>query len=339
MTNKPIKDFEAAVQPEPALDGRPRVYIDRLEDDYESVISRGFAFLGPTGKIRAHDRVVIKPNLTYPTYRPGVMTNPEAVEALIRYLKNFTSHITVCEADSGGYNPFSMNEVFRSTGLDTLTRNLGVGLVNLSEMEPAVLTVPLGFRKLRVSVARFLMEETDVFITAPVPKVHMNTVISVAIKNQWGLIRIPAERLRLHPYFKEVVYALNRIHPRTIAVIDGKYGLTRSGPMLGDPLPLNWLMVSDDVVTADCIVAQLLGFHPSEVPYLKWILRQRGAQEPVTNTNWLPFATEPFYLKRAWTDYPGLWAFHSRALAWLAYESSLSGPLHKLLYRFRKPFY
>src|SRR5215831_15740881 len=114
MVNQHLKEIEAAGRsPKQALDSRPRVYIDRLADDYESVLSRGFAFLGPTGEIRAHDRVAIKPNLTFPTYRPGVMTNPGAVEALVRYVKNFTSHITVCEADSGGYNPFSMNQVFR----------------------------------------------------------------------------------------------------------------------------------------------------------------------------------------------------------------------------------
>jgi hypothetical protein len=48
---------------------------------------------------------------------------------------------------------------------------------------------------------------------------------------------------------------------------------------------------------------------------------------------------ERFYLKRAWTDYPGLWAFHSPALSYLAYFSPLVGVLHRMLYLFRKPFY
>jgi hypothetical protein len=56
----------------------------------------------------------------------------------------------------------------------------------------------------------------------------------------------------------------------------------------------------------------------------------------------VPFSELPlerFCLHRSWTDYPGLLAFHSRALAYLGYESPLAKPLHRLLYRFREPFY
>jgi hypothetical protein len=52
-----------------------------------------------------------------------------------------------------------------------------------------------------------------------------------------------------------------------------------------------------------------------------------------------PFLKEKFYLKRAWTDLPGLFCFNSSFLAWLGYRSPLAGFLHWLLYLFRKPFY
>jgi uncharacterized protein (DUF362 family) len=330
-----------AVQPEPSVPAQhqARLFLDRLDDGYEPALRRGFDFLGPSGTISRHDRVVLKPNLTYPVYRPGVMTNPEAIEALVRYIKEFTPHITICEADSGGYNPFSMNEVFRATGLHEMARRYGVALVNLTEVASRRVSVRAGLRTLSVSVPRLLLEETDLFVTIPVPKIHMNTVVSVALKNQWGTIQQPAQRLRLHPYFREVVYELNRIYPRAIAVVDGRFGLTRSGPMRGDAVPLNWLMVCDDLFTTDFVVSQMLGLDPSEVPYLKWIFRRRPVQAPLCNTDWSQFADGDFYLKRAWTDYPGLFAFRSRLLAYLAYESPLARPLHWLLYRFRQPFY
>ncbi len=41
---------------------------------------------------------------------------------------------------------------------------------------------------LRVPRPRLLADETDLFISMPVPKVHVNTVLSGAIKNQWGVI-------------------------------------------------------------------------------------------------------------------------------------------------------
>jgi hypothetical protein len=93
------------------------VFIESLWAGYGASIARGFDFLGPAGTIRTSDRIAIKPNLTFPTYRPGVMTSLDALTALVTYLKNFTDKITICESDSGGYNPFSMDEVFRNTGI------------------------------------------------------------------------------------------------------------------------------------------------------------------------------------------------------------------------------
>ena len=86
-----------------------KVFIQSLDDGYERCVSAGFDFLGPSCVINPSDKVCIKPNLTFPTFRMGVMTNPEALEALIIFLKNFTNNISICESDSGGYNRFSMD--------------------------------------------------------------------------------------------------------------------------------------------------------------------------------------------------------------------------------------
>jgi uncharacterized protein (DUF362 family) len=321
--------------------GVPRLFIDRLDRGYDDVIERGFAFLGASAHIGPQDRVAIKPNLTFPVFRPGVMTNPEAVEALLRYLTNYTSRITVCEADSGGYNRFSMTQVFQEIGLDKIAKRYGARLVNLSHEPSRPIRVRAGLRRLAVPMPTSLLDDTDLFITLPVPKVHVNTRNSGAIKNQWGTIQNPADRLRLHPYFKEVVYAINKIHRRALAIVDGKWGLTRSGPLRGDAVELNWMLLSDNLFAADAMVSRLQGFSPAEIPYLRWILKREGVgahPEIACNTDWREFA-HAFELKREWTDYPGLIAFRSRVMAYLGYESPLARPLHKLLYKFREPFY
>src|SRR5438552_11948500 len=102
------------------------IFIDSIRNDYAGVFARAFGFLGLSDTLRASDRASIKPNLTFPMFRKGVMTNPEAVEALIVHLKNFTNRITICESDSGGYNQFSMDEVFVKTGLSAIAKRYGV---------------------------------------------------------------------------------------------------------------------------------------------------------------------------------------------------------------------
>jgi uncharacterized protein (DUF362 family) len=198
-----------------------RAFIDRLDGGYEASIRRGLERIGILQTLKSADRVVIKPNLTFPTFRKGVMTNPEAVEALIRVLADHTSNITIGESDSGGYNPFSMHDVFQATGLDAIARRYGVRIVNLSHEVARSVIVKTALRRLAVPLPLIVVEHADLFITMPVPKIHMNTRVSMSIKNQWGVIQSPALRLKLHPYFTQVVYGVNKALPRAISIIDG----------------------------------------------------------------------------------------------------------------------
>jgi uncharacterized protein (DUF362 family) len=316
-----------------------RIFIESLSNGYSDPISKGLAYLGITDSLRSSDRIAIKPNLTFPFYRKGVMTNPEAVEALVVYLKNFTDRITICESDSGGYNRFSMDEVFSATGLKEMAARYGVAILNLTNVTSRAIQFRRGWRCLNVSLPTVVLDETDLFITMPVPKVHSNTGISVSLKNQWGIIPEPSMRLRLHPYFKEVIYQINKALPKAISIVDGRYGLTRSGPMRGDEVELDWILLGDDLFCVDQVVCRMMGFDPVRIPHLRFALRREGWRDIDFNTDYQRFVSDRFYLERQWTDLPGLLTFNSRALAYVGYESILARPLHWLLYRFREPFY
>lgn len=318
------------------------IYLDWLTKGYSETIAHGFAAVGGEQPIPSGARVAIKPNLTFPTYQRGVMTNPEAIEALIVFLKNYTDRIVICESDSGGYNRFSMDEVFERTGITEFSRRYGVRIVNMSYVPARPIQVHAGLHNLSVPLPTFLLDETDLFISMPVPKVHSNTGLSLSLKNQWGVIQIPAERLRLHPYFKEVIYQVNKALPRTFAIVDGRYGLNRSGPLRGDAVDLNWILVGDNLFYVDGVVSYLMGVDWRKIPHLRHAFRKEGITsiENVTrNRDLSEFRRPCFYLRREWTDVPGYLTFRSRVLAYVGYESFLAKPLHWLLYRFREPFY
>lgn len=320
----------------------PRVFLRDLSAGYDNAMGEAMEFLSAAAAVRPGTRVSIKPNLTFPVYRQGVMTSIEAVEAMLRHLTERGCSVTICESDSGGYNRFSMDEVFRATGLVELAGRYGARLVNLSKESAREIRVRAGLRRLRVPLPRLLVEETDLFITMPVPKVHANTVLSGAIKNQWGVIQDPGERLKLHPFFSQVIFAVHQALPRTIVVMDGRYGLNGNGPMRGQPTELNWLLASDSVLHADLVMARLLGVGWRRVAHLRFFARRQkaGAGDQIEfNTDCGQFERAPFRLERQWTDLPGWCTFHSRLLAWLGYESWLAAPLHRLLYCFREPFY
>lgn len=319
-----------------------RIFVGRIDSGYTAPFQEAFEWLGMGSTIKYGDAVVIKPNLTFPVFRPGVMTNPEAIEALLVYLKNYTSNITIGESDSGGYNRFSMDEVFERTGIAEIAKRHGVRIVNMSFSPSRPIRFRYHFRTFSVPIPNLLLDETNLFITMPVPKVHANAGVSLSLKNQWGVIQEPALRLKLHPYFREVIYQINKALPKTIAVVDGKYGLTRNGPLKGDALDLNWMLVGDNLFYVDFAVTEMMGLNPFKVPYLNHILRKEAitSLEGVQfNQDHKSFIKERFYLKREWTDLPGVLTFNSRFLAYVGYQSALAKSLHWLLYRFREPFY
>lgn len=308
---------------------------------YLDSIRAGLEFVGAGDVLRPDSVVFLKPNLTFPTYRAGVMTSPEAVEAAVIALKDYTPHLLIGDSDSGGYNPFSMHEVYGEIGMYELGRRYGVQVVNLTDLPRRSLTME-GRRSLSVDLPTLLTDEIDHLITMPVPKIHMNTGVSLTFKNQWGCIPEPSDRLRLHPDFAQVVLAVNRAIHAHLAIVDGRIGLNVSGPMKGEPVALDWLMVTNDIGAGARLCCELMQVPMRRIAHLRYAERQGAIparSEIEVNCDLATFLREQFVLKRAWTDYPGLMAFRSRTLAYLAYFSPLAAGLHKLLYLFREPFY
>ncbi|MBI3417690.1 MAG: DUF362 domain-containing protein [Verrucomicrobia bacterium] len=321
---------------------KPTVHLSALITGYPAVVEAGLTTVGFFENVPTGATVFLKPNLTFPTYRPGVMTSVECLRAVTECLVARGYQVIIGEADSGGYNRFSIDEVFERMGINELARQTGARVVNVSFTEPEIFKLRVGSRKISVPVPRLLLHEVDAFITLPVPKIHMNTLVSMSIKNQWGCLQDPNERLKLHPYFAEVMFELNRRLPRAHSIIDGRFGLNRSGPMSGDVVELNWLLAANDLVAADRVCCRLMQIDERRVKYLQHF-RREGWWTPfddITITDgWESFRKERFYLARKWTDLPGFACFNNSFLAWLGYHSPLAGFAHWLLYLFREPFY
>jgi uncharacterized protein (DUF362 family) len=322
---------------------KTHVYLGSLlEKNYLENIQAGFDFIHLPELFEPGAKVFIKPNLTFPEYRPGVMTNPQAIEAAVAALREYTPNIFIGDSDSGGYNRFSMDEVYRNIGILSLVEKYGVTIVNLSKMERRPIQFSAGRQNFSLPLPVFLMDEIDLFITMPVPKIHANTGLSLSFKNQWGCIPENTDRLHLHPYFKQAILAVNRAVKARVAIVDGKFGLNQNGPMKGVPVPLDWLMVSDHIGAAARTACDLLQVPVEKVPHLEFA-RQNGwipaPAEITLNQEIQPFTREKFYLKRKFMDLPGLLAFKSPLIAYLAYFSPLAGFLHKVMYLVREPFY
>lgn len=318
-------------------------YIESLKDyGYFQNIRNGLDFIQFQKLIPKEAKVFIKPNLTFPVYRPGVMTSPEAVEAALLAFKEFTPNIYIGDSDSGGYNRFSMDKVYQETGLQKFADKYGIEVVNLSRVERKAISFKYRGETISLQLPKLLTDEIDLLVTMPVPKVHANTGVSLSFKNQWGCIPENDDRLRLHPYLPGVLVEVNRAVKAKVMIMDGRFGLNINGPMKGEPVELNWLLITNDIGAGAALACELIQMPLRKINHLKYAddLGYIPKLDQITiNQDFRPFIRDKFVLRRAWTDLPGYLAFHNSILAYIAYFSPISDLLHRFLYLFREPFY
>ena len=288
-----------------------KVFISRRTTTYEKQLQQALAYIEWEKLVPREARVFFKPNLTYPTPKAGVTTTPEFIEAVLRIFSQRTSNLIVGEAD-GGYRGWPAEMAFHSHGLTEICSRYGARLVNLSRLPYTKVEIKLPEEIRKLNLPSLLLDEVDIFVTLPVPKIHQNTGMSGAIKNQWGCIP-DTMRLVHHPYFNEMILEINRLVRARMALADGTFFLNRSGPMQGDPVQMNLLIASDNIGALDWALCQVMELDITQVRYLD-LARQKGliplADKIQYNIHPRIFNTQRYYLKHTLRSRIVSWAFY-----------------------------
>jgi hypothetical protein len=109
--------------------------------------------------------------------------------------------------------------------------------------------------------------------------------------------------------------------------------------MDGDPVPLNLLIVSDDLGAGDLVCCEIMKIDPNRIGHLRLAMREgmmpRSLSEIELNTDPLQFNHQKFVLKRTLINWVALLAFQSRIATWFLYQSRCAKPVHEILYLIR----
>jgi uncharacterized protein (DUF362 family) len=315
-----------------------RVFIDRFDaESLRPTVIQAMKWIGWRDIVAPDARVFLKPNFTYPFYKPGVTTSPAFIEAVVATLAERTSHITIGESD-GGAHSWTADEAFEGHHLAKIRDEFGARLVNLSRLPRERCTATVAGRAVTVELPAELLHETDVFITLPVPKVHVMTGVSLGFKNQWGCLP-DVKRLRYHHAFSHTVVAVNKLLKPKIALFDGTFFLNRSGPMAGDPVEMNLIVAADDIGAGSLACCEIMGIDPGPIRHLQMARREglfpESLAESALNKPIGEFIGRRFTLERTLLNWATLGAFNSRLVTQLLYDSPLARPAHQLLYLVR----
>ncbi|MGP8283693.1 MAG: DUF362 domain-containing protein [Desulfomonilaceae bacterium] len=221
-------------------------------------------------------KVFIKPNIVLwsdikPFPKWGMITTSRIVDDVVTILVDHgVKDISIGEGPVL-LNPKDKNVAMRAfdgLGYTVLAKRYGVNLINVHRRPYE--TIDLGDR-VRLNFSKDFIE-SDFVVNVPVLKTHSQTVVSLGIKNLKGVIDVSSRKKchsadpvkNLHYMVARLVGAL----PASLTILDGIYANERGPGFDGKMRRTDLLVASSDVLAADMVGAALLGYTPSDVPYL-----------------------------------------------------------------------
>jgi uncharacterized protein (DUF362 family) len=181
--------------------------------------------------------------------------------AVIDVLKERTDDIVVVEADQVTVNG---DTALERTGVGAVVREAGLPFVNMSKG---------GFYRSRLDDA-FVLEDIElpavledrILVTVPVLKTHGTTIVTGALKNQWGCLK--KLRHNFHLVVDQAIADLNTHLRPALAIMDGTVGMEGSGPKTGLPKVADVVLASRDLVALDTVAARVMGFDPADASHI-----------------------------------------------------------------------
>lgn len=308
------------------------VALVRYEEAYRS-LRQVLALSNGLAGLNKHDRILLKPNLVswdfvlpFPPF--GVVTTAAVVAALVRILKEEGfDDLTIGEGSL--HNSRSLGrEIFGVLGYEKLVRKYGVKLMDFNEDQFE--EVDLGPHKL--SVASTVLA-ADKIINLPVLKTHNQCRVSLGIKNLKGTIN---RRSKTHCHGRDwelehTFPLLAEKLPVALTVIDGLFTLEKGPGPTGKAYRKNLLIASTDILAADIVGAEVMGYRAENIEHLVFFARRQQRSLRLEN---IEIKGESLAAVREFVDYDWEWqagdlgpvGFAKRGISGLAvrkYDSSL----------------
>lgn len=242
-------------------------------------------FIKPTDHL-----VVIKANISggNPLIE-GSFTDPDLVGKLTSMIYKITgTTVKVVDSDMVWTD---FEPVARAEGWYRAAKEWGFDLVNLADTK--LIKFDFGqTSKTGTQLVSTLMLDADVLISIPAMKTHLLTSVTLGMKNFYGT-HPEGDKAKYHKIgIEEVVVDIIRAFRPNLTIIDGSVGGQAIGPLSVKPVYGQTLVFSNDVLTADSVACQIMGFKPNEIVHL-WNAYQEGLGEANIQFD---FSTLPFAL-------------------------------------------
>lgn len=255
-------------------------YTEKDLTTVRSMIERSLDLIGGLQAIIGNAKtVVVKPNLVEPPFETtggSVITDPRVLEATVMILKDHgVERILVAEGKSVNLKHMATGprQTFEKVGLTKIVERAGGEIVGWDEEEFVDTKVPGGEIFESIGIPKSILD-ADAFISLPKLKTHCQTEITVGMKSMQGVFSVEEKQNFHNEAFPWKMVDILRVAKPTLTIVDGLIAGEGYGPIYTEPVKMDLIVSSTDVVAIDAVCSKIMGFDPNEVP----ITRLGGAE-------------------------------------------------------------
>jgi uncharacterized protein (DUF362 family)/Pyruvate/2-oxoacid:ferredoxin oxidoreductase delta subunit len=209
--------------------------------------------------VQKGNRVLLKPNLLYgKAPEKAVTTHPSIVKGMVKVVREGGGIPFIGDSPSVG----GLLRTAEKAGIKRVADEMNCPLVEFDRPVLSAKGVGRHFKQLEIDEA---IVEVDVIVNLPKWKTHVNTLLTLGVKNLFGCIPGPRKALwhlragENRKHFAQVLVDLYQVVKPPLTVVDGIVGMEGNGPNSGRPIPLGLILASNDALSIDQIVCDLLG--------------------------------------------------------------------------------
>lgn len=245
----------------------PSIYAVTRGIDTKKCVQDAINALGGIGKfVKNGDKVLVKVNICggVPEIK-GSYTSTVVAEELVDLIRSAGGEPILVDADMI-WTKFW--QAAKDSGWVDWAKTKGVRLLNLSETK--IVNFDFGNDSV-LGVEKVSMESinADVIISVPTMKTHLLTGVTLGMKNMYGTFP-DVDKAKYHRKgIERTIYEVNNAFTPSLVVIDGSIGGEAIGPLSTRPLSFETIVASNDVVMADSIACQIMGYDPMNVVHIR----------------------------------------------------------------------
>jgi len=222
------------------------------------------------GLVKPGSLVLLKPNLLNSHHGPdaAINTHPTVVRAAAEWFRERDCRVAIGDS-CGSVAVGATRRAFELTQLAPVAKETESEFHDFDQGPHVVIDIPNGKVLDRICVPK-IVRDADLLVTLPKLKTHTLTMLTCAVKNQFGLvpgggkkdihIRAPKPRM-----LAQAVVDIHSVAAPDLAIVDGVVGMEGRGPSAGRPRPIRVILAGTDSVAVDAVAADIIGYAPGDV--------------------------------------------------------------------------